>query len=157
VSLCLIPLWDPGLAVVEMQRAAGKGARAIAFSENPAWLGLPSIHDRDGYWDPVFSTAEDLGMPLCMHIGSASRSIVTAEDAPRSISVALAPFSCQFALMDWLLSGVLLRHGRLEIVLSEGGIGWIPYVLDRADYSWEHQGAWTDTPHKEPPSHLFRE
>jgi predicted TIM-barrel fold metal-dependent hydrolase len=157
IPLCLIPLWDPALAVAEMTRAAEKGARAICFSENPSYLGLPSIHDKDGYWEPVFSAAEDLDLPLCMHIGSSSRGIgPTAPDAPESISVGLAPFSCMPALMDWLLSGVLLRHPGLKIVLSEGGIGWIPYVLERTDYTWEHQGAWTHTPIKEPPSHYFK-
>lgn len=155
IPMSIIPMWDPSLAVAEMQRTAAKGAKAVSFSENPGFLGFPSIHDKDGYWDPVFSAAEDLDTPLCMHIGSSSTGPSTAPDAPMSIYVALAPFSSQATLMDWLLSGVLIRHPRLKLALSEGGIGWIPYVLDRADYSWEHQGAWTNTPLKEPPSTYF--
>jgi len=93
---------------------------------------------------------------LCMHIGSSSFSMSTAPDASMAIYTALAPFSSQVTLMDWLLSGVLIRHPQLKLALSEGGIGWIPYVLDRADYSWVHQGPWTRTPLTEPPSNYFR-
>ena len=33
-----------------------------------------------------------------------------------------------------LWSSVLKRFPKLRIALSEGGIGWIPYFLERADY-----------------------
>ena len=157
IPLCLIPLWDPEAAVEEMHRVAGKGARAIAFSENPAKLGLPSIHDANRSWDPVFRAAVDLQLPLCMHIGSSSGTLRTSDDAPASIWVGLVPLNAQIALFDWLLSDTLQRHPGLQIVLSEGGIGWIPYVLERVDYSWEHQGAWTKTTIREPPSTFFRQ
>ena len=31
----------------------------------------------------------------------------------------------------------------MRIALSEGGIGWIPYFLERADYVHDHHHAWT--------------
>ena len=39
------------------------------------------------------------------------------------------------ALTDWLFSGVLVRYPNLRICFAEGQIGWIPYVLERADSS----------------------
>jgi predicted TIM-barrel fold metal-dependent hydrolase len=42
-------------------------------------------------------------------------------------------------LMSLVYGGVLERHPRLTVVLGEGGIGWIPYVLDRMDLEWEDQ------------------
>jgi predicted TIM-barrel fold metal-dependent hydrolase len=157
IPLCLIPLWNVEAAVKEMQRVAGKGARAIAFSENPSKLGLPSIHDANRSWDPIFRAAVDLQLPLCMHIGSSSGTIRTSDDAPASIWVGLVPMNSQITLFDWLLSDTLQRHPELQLVLSEGGIGWIPYVLERVDYSWEHQGAWTNTTIRERPSTYFRQ
>ena len=55
IPLVIMPLWDADLAVAEVERCAAKGARAVTFSENPAALGLPSVHDRRQYWDPVFA------------------------------------------------------------------------------------------------------
>jgi hypothetical protein len=51
--LTLVPMWDPDLAAQEVRRCAAKGSHAIAFSENPAALGLPSVHTDD--WDPLWA------------------------------------------------------------------------------------------------------
>ena len=44
IPLTLIPLWDAELAAAEVRRNAARGVRAVAFSEIPPHLGLPSIH-----------------------------------------------------------------------------------------------------------------
>ena len=35
------------------------------------------------------------------------------------------------------------RYPALKIALSEGGIGWVPYFLERADFSHQQHKAWT--------------
>ena len=70
IPLCLIPLWDVELAAAETQRNADRGVRAIAFSELPHHLKLPTIHS--GYWDPLWQVCNDNGVTVCMHIGSSS-------------------------------------------------------------------------------------
>ena len=62
IPLMLIPCGIRALAVTEMERMAAKGVTAFAFSENPEPLGLPTIHDVDGYWDPVMAAANELGL-----------------------------------------------------------------------------------------------
>jgi len=82
IPLIIIPLWDPALAVAEIERTAAMGARAVAFSENPAPLGMPTIHDRSGYWMPVLRAAADDELIVCMHIGSSSQLPRISPDAP---------------------------------------------------------------------------
>ena len=41
------------------------------------------------------------------------------------------------ALADWLYSGLFVRYPELKLCLSEGGIGWIPAIFERADYVFE--------------------
>lgn len=142
IPLIILPLWDPKRAAVEIERCAGKGAKAITFSENPASLGLPSIHDKDRYWDPVFAAASATGMPLCTHIGSGSKLPSTAPDSPLILTVALTPRLALDTCMDWLFSGNLERFPNLKLALSEGGISWMPYVLQLCDHTLERQGAW---------------
>lgn len=135
IPMIILPLWDPTLAAQEIERCAAKGAKAISFSENPSKLGLPSIHDPRGYWEPVLQAANDTGMPLCIHFGSSSSMPTTSPDAPLLVWAALAPVNLMFCLTDWLFSGQLPKFPNLKICLSEGGIGWIPYMLERCD--WE--------------------
>ena len=59
IPLCLIPLWDAELAAVEVRRNAARGVKAVCFSEIPPFLGLPSVHDPDNYWDPFFAACAE--------------------------------------------------------------------------------------------------
>ena len=142
IPLIIIPLWDPSAAAVEIERCAAKGARAITFSENPADLGLPSIHDANRYWDPVFAAAAEAEMPICTHIGSSSKLPSTAPDSPLIVTLTLGPMNAMRTCVDWVFGGVFDRFPTLKLCLSEGGIGWIPYVLERCDYTFDRQGAW---------------
>src|SRR5205085_897238 len=72
IPLCIVPLWDARLAADEVRRNAARGVRAVAFSELPGKLGLPTIHARDGYWEPFFAACNDTRTAIFMHIGSGS-------------------------------------------------------------------------------------
>src|SRR4029077_4264224 len=130
IPIVTLPLWDPKLAAAEIERCASRGAKGIFFSENPYDLGTPSIHDKDGHWDPVFAAANDTGMPLLAHLGSSSRSTTTAPDAPYQVGAVLTGLNLSKFLVDWLFSGKLQRYPNLKLVMAEGGIGWIPWVLE---------------------------
>jgi predicted TIM-barrel fold metal-dependent hydrolase len=138
LPLIIVPLWDPTLAAREVERCAGLGAKAIAFSENPWMLGLPSLHDEGDYWDPLLAAANDTGLPLCVHLGSSSSVPSTSPDAPLLVTGSLSNINLAAALADWLFCGKLIDGDRqpypdLKVCLSEGGIGWIPYMLERCD------------------------
>jgi predicted TIM-barrel fold metal-dependent hydrolase len=140
VPLTLIPLWDTDLATREVQRNAARGVRAVCFSEIPPHLGLPSIHS--GYWDPFFAVCADTGTTVCMHIGSSSRMPATSADAPTAVAATLSFNNAMASMSDFLFSGVLVRFPKLKLAYSEGQIGWIPYILERADDVWLEHRAW---------------
>jgi predicted TIM-barrel fold metal-dependent hydrolase len=127
----ILPLDDLGRAVAELERVLAKGAKALAFSENPTVLGLPSVHT--DHWEPLWELVDESGIPVCMHIGSSSRLVTTSDDAPSTVLVTLNGLNSMMACADWLLCGVLERHANLKVILSEGGAGWVPYILERAD------------------------
>jgi predicted TIM-barrel fold metal-dependent hydrolase len=154
IPLAMAPVWDASATVKEIQRVAAKGARGLTFPENPASLGLPSFHTN--HWDEVFSALEDAGMPLCLHFGSSSLVPGFAADAPFAVAISLFATNLMWTTSDLLFSGVLQRHPNLRIVLAEGGIGWIPYIVERCDYTWERHRWYQDVDRETRPSELFR-
>ena len=139
LPLTMLPLWDPAAAAAEIRRCADKGSHAITFPENPFPLGLPSIHDPSHHWDPVYRACEDTETVLCMHIGSSSRMPSTSPDAPFIVSSVLTFQNAMGSLVDYLFSGILDRFPRLVIAYAEGQVGWMPYILERADKLWEER------------------
>jgi predicted TIM-barrel fold metal-dependent hydrolase len=155
VPLCIIPLWDAELAATEVKRNAGRGVRAVCFSEIPPHLGLPSIHS--GEWDPLFSVCAETGTVICMHIGSSSKMPATSGDAPPAVAATLSFNNAMASMSDFLFSGVLVRFPSLKLAYSEGQIGWIPYILERADQVWDDHRAWGGVADlvPEPPSTYY--
>ena len=133
--MVLLPLWDVEACVAEVERTAALGARAISFPENPAPLGLPSVFDHA--WDPVWAAAQDAQLVLCTHIGTSGATPSPSADAPHSVTSALMPVSSWTTMVAFLLSHVFHDFPGVRLVLSEGGIGWIPAALERADYIWQ--------------------
>jgi predicted TIM-barrel fold metal-dependent hydrolase len=141
IPLSIMPLWDPQLMADEIRRTAAKGCHAVTFSENPEKLGLPGLHV--DHWDPFFQACEETETVVCMHIGSSSSMTVTSLDAPADVSIAITPMNSFLALNDLMWTRVPRKFPKLIIALSEGGIGWIPYALERMDYTYNHHHAWT--------------
>jgi predicted TIM-barrel fold metal-dependent hydrolase len=138
IPLCLVPLWDVELAAEEVRRNAARGVRAVAFSELPGWLDLPSFHS--GYWDPFLRACEETGTVVCMHIGSGTRMIVTSEDAPIAVGNLMGFGNTAAGMSDVLMGGLLARFTDLRLMYAECQIGWIPFLLQRADDIWiEHK------------------
>ena len=142
IPLAIIPLWDPALAAVELERCKAKGVHAFAFSENPEPLGLPTIHDPAGYWDPVMHAANDLEMVVCMHVGSSSTMPQISSQAPQLASLTWGANRTSGAMLTWLFSSYLQDLPGLKICLSEGNIGWMPYFLERAEQVLDKQRHW---------------
>jgi hypothetical protein len=91
-----------------------------------------------------------------MHIGSSSKMPAASPDAPPSVSATLAFGNAMSSLIDFLMSGVLVRHPALQLMYAESQIGWIPYALQRVDQVWEDNQGWAQTKHiPEPPSTYY--
>jgi predicted TIM-barrel fold metal-dependent hydrolase len=155
IPLMMVPFWDVEASVREIARTAAKGARSISFIEAPHKLGLPSYHT--DHWDPILRACEERQLPLSMHFGSGGMPLGLAPDGDFFISIALFGVNSMNATVDLLFSGMFYKFPNLKVALSEGGIGWMPYILERMDYSWGRHKYWCNVNADKVPSELFRE
>ena len=116
--------------------------------------GQPSFHS--AHWDPLFAAAQAAQLPLCMHFGSGGAPS-TSPDAPFSVAIALYGTNSQFTTVELLFSPVFRKFPGLKVALSEGGIGWMPYILERCDYTWERHRWYQHLELQVPPSQIFKD
>ncbi len=156
IPLGLVPAWDPQLMAEEVHRLDAKGCHAVTFAENPVPLGLPSLHS--DHWDPFWAACEEAQAVVCMHIGSSSTVASTSPEAPFGVMHCYTPTNTMGCALDLVFSPIFKKFPTFKFSLSEGGIGWIPYILEKMDNHYSHHRAWTgeDFGHKL-PSQVFRE
>jgi len=138
IPLQITWLSDPAIAAEEVRRNAARGFKALSFPEQPVNIGLPSVHT--GHWDRLLAACEETGTVICLHTGSASWTAAQSPGAPLELYTTLFPVNGIAAAADWLWARIPLRFPRLDIAFSEGGIGWVPMLLDRLDYIGDHSG-----------------
>jgi predicted TIM-barrel fold metal-dependent hydrolase len=138
LPVAVVPFWDAELSAEEIRRVAAKGCHAITFPENPYPLGFPALHSRS--WDPVFQACSEMESTLCMHIGSSSKMTSTSPESPFIISSTLTFSNAMGSVLDFIFSGIVDRYPTLKLAFSEGQIGWMPYLFERADKLWAERG-----------------
>lgn len=157
IPLMMAPYWSVEDTVKEIHRTAAKGAKSFTFPELPDRIGLPSWHS--DHWDPVLAAASEANLPLSLHFGSGGSPQASPEAMTTNFTVAISLFglNSMSATAELLLSPVFHKHPNLKIALSEGGIGWMPYMIERIDYVWERHRWYNDVNKEIRPSELFRD
>ena len=156
IPLAILPLWDVKEAVAEVRRVASKGCHAISFPEAPHALGLPSFHT--SHWDPLFEVCIENDVVVCLHIGVSGRLVKQAQEAPTDVVTILSTQLSVMTSNDLLWGPALRKFPELRIALSEGGIGWIPYYLERCDRHYVNRARFAGQDFGDKlPSDVFRE
>jgi predicted TIM-barrel fold metal-dependent hydrolase len=95
-------------------------------------------------WQPFFEYVNHARVPLDFHVGSGATVGPGMPGAPPWPSFGperhLAIFACLFSMdnarmvTNLVFSGLFDRYPNLKFVSVESGIGWIPYILEAAEY-----------------------
>ena len=162
IPIMATPYWDVEATVAEVRRGAQMGHKGILFTGEPQEFGFPLIGDR--HWDPLWRVAAETGLSISFHIGSGdfTKDFSPERFAAHGIGPTTARSTVSLFLKnalqvtDLLLSGVLPRHPEAKFVSVESGIGWVPFVLESADYTFEYSRVRAERPEFEMrPSEYF--
>ena len=159
IPLGIVPMWDIDLAVAEVQRIAQEGLpvdqlpRGARTSQGcPSFLSGPLGPDAPG------ARATRTWCCRCTS-APASTLIQLAARGARSTTSSCSPARSRCSPRRTCCSARrCAQFPDLKVALSEGGIGWIPFYLDRVDRHFQNQ-AWLDSDDfgGKLPSDVFRE
>lgn len=125
-------------AVAELGRCAAMGFKAVFLPVTPH----PAQRDyHREEWEPLWAAAEDAGMVIAFHIGTepidfaAGNSIGVTYHGPGGavLNYTETSFGGQRAVVKLVASGALDRHPDLNVLVSEGGATWVPFIADRVE------------------------
>jgi predicted TIM-barrel fold metal-dependent hydrolase len=145
VPQCIVPISTANAAVEEVRRAVAAGHRGVIFP--PAADQLRRVpHINDPAWDGLWTTCEELQVPICFHAGSLpSLELTPYEYYPGVIKAALHDISrpaCAVGfLANLLMSHILERHPALIVIFGESSLGWVDFVIETVEHNVRQFGA----------------
>jgi predicted TIM-barrel fold metal-dependent hydrolase len=156
------PFWDVDASVEEIERCARLGHKGVLFTGAPQSHGMPILGS--DHWTPIWQAATACDLPVSFHIGSG-----TFDDGFTPERIETMGYGCTNGftamglfldvgkqLADLLFSGILPRHPELRVVCVESGIGFVPFVLEGCDYTFEYGDVRSQRPEFElKPSEYF--
>jgi len=150
---------DVEAAISEIRWAKEAGLRGVMMPTFDANLPL-----FDSTFEPIWSTLEELGLPLNVHsaIAATTKSGIANPPLPHpacgvAVFRSMLEFGVHNVLSHLIWGGVLERHPGLTVVLTEQGSGWIISSLQSMDHSYHRSYLRRDIREvvKKPPSEYF--
>jgi predicted TIM-barrel fold metal-dependent hydrolase len=143
----------PDWMAAEIRRVAEKGCHAISFhSDTHRFNNLPDHHGEE--WYPAWQACADTDSVMVFHFGS---SPTFMPRSPFDVLIHTMPFNTGVFASELIWSKAFRAFPTVKIALAEGGIGWMPYWLERADYTYERHHPWTGQDFGDAmPSHLWK-
>ena len=139
----IIPLQLPWLADVEVAAAevrvnAERGFKAVSFPSSPPSSNSLHLHRSLGSVLRRLRGDRHGGLPAyrCLVLGAIAVAVTTLRAPPHLVPGQRADCRGRVAVV-----GCPASLPRLSVAMSEGGIGWVPMLLDRVDYVLSHSGS----------------
>ena len=135
-----------GIAMVNMDDVQ-EGVKELERSANIGLAGaMISVYPPEGRsydlpeYDPLWAAAQDLQMPLSLHIGT--NRLGPGQQFQEVLSVIKPWFFAnvdhwvRVSLGQMIFSGVFERYPKLQVGSIEHELSWVPHFLDRIDYTY---------------------
>ncbi len=132
-GIAMVNVDDVEEGIMEMQRCAGLGFVGSMITVYPP-QGRSYMNPE---YDPLWAAAQDLAMPLSLHIGTNR----PGPDEESPITGSLSDFTnidhwVRMSLSDIIFAGVFRRYPKLQVGSIEMELSWVPHFLDRMDYNY---------------------
>lgn len=149
LGIGMVSTHDISAAVAAMGRIKELGLRGVM---------LPSRQRPEYYdprYDPLWETAEALGLPVSFHVGTGEHILQHRGRGAGGMNIWRTGNNLLEPLVFLVWSGAYERHPGLRTGFIEGGISWVASTLDQLDDIY-HQHQWIEPKLPRPPSSYWR-
>lgn len=160
----LVSLYDPQLAVVELDRLIAAGVKVVVLRAGPAYGHSPA----DPIFDPFWARVQEANVVVAFHTGDFGYQDFFAtewgygkEHKPFGNASAFERITCgsERAISDTLTAlifgDLVSRFPHLRFMIIELGSVWLPPLLKKLDHSWS-RGKNDRFRIAEPPSEVYK-
>jgi predicted TIM-barrel fold metal-dependent hydrolase len=143
-GIAMLNVDDVAVGVRELERARKLGLVGAFIPVSP----LPERPYRDPAYDPLWAAAQDLSMPLLLHIAT-NRSGVPGCEFTMDVSEltgagrSTTDHWVRYSLSAMLFAGVFDRYPRLKVGSVEHETAWIPHWLKQMDFTYRERPVFT--------------
>ena len=136
-GIALVNVDDVEDGVSELNRAAKMGLSGAMIATKPMLRYNHPAYER------LWATAQDLGMPLSLHIGTnrwrpGVEMDITLQDHTVLVN---GDFDVRQCIADMIISGTFERYPKLKVGAVEFEVAWAPYFLQRLDIWYSERAA----------------
>jgi predicted TIM-barrel fold metal-dependent hydrolase len=143
-GIAMLNVDDVEVGVRELERVKKLGLVGAFIPVSP----LPERPYRDPVYDPLWATAQDLSMPLLLHIATNRSGIPGCEFTMDVTELTGAGRSTtdhwvRYSLSAMVFAGVFDRYPRLKVGSVEHETAWIPHWLKQMDFTYRERPVFT--------------
>ena len=159
MPMAMIATGDLEGAMAEITWAAEQGFKGLTMPNKPIFGPLKDgeLQYNDKSFEPLWSLVEEVDLPITFHVstGRDPRAVgghggALINYVSHSMSTVMEP------LVQLISSGVFENHPKLKAGSVEGGIGWVPWMLEALDYAHKAHHMWVRPVLPEMPSFYYR-
>jgi predicted TIM-barrel fold metal-dependent hydrolase len=173
VGVAYLPMRDLDESLRLLRQAAALGLRSVnipAFPQSADGITtsaqVKAIHSAQGaaltgdpsgarsYADPAYdrlwAALCELDITATMHLGG--RVPRFGEKQHFLADMVMSKLSMAEPVAIAIFSGIFQRFPKLRLVIAESGVGWMAWMAEYMDRTWEKQRYWTDSTLTEKPS-----
>ena len=164
LPMAVLPAWSIEAAVREAQRAHAAGFRGVNMTSDPQETGAPDLASRE--WDALWEVCADLNLPVHFHIGASLTSLnfygkyfwpSLHQNLKPAVGGSMLFLNNARLVINSIYAGIFDRHPGLKMVSVESGMGWIPFILETADYEILENAPQQAAELSRKPSEYFRD
>lgn len=164
IPMPVMPAWDIDACVREAHRIAALGFRGVNMTSDPQETGAPDF--ADPAWDPFWEACQGLQLPVHFHIGASLTSLnfygkyfwpSQHQNFRPAIGGAMLYLNNARVVINSMYAGIFDRFPDLKMVSVESGIGWVPFIMQAADYQGIENAPEQMAKMSRKPSEYFRD